>query len=246
MPRGLALVLSSFALYLSFAPAPGRGAEGVATVLGEEIAREEIASAGDESAQLAFIHDRVWSRVARHYIELNGMAATEAELAAAVAYHREFESKDRAQRTRKLEELNQRLAAEGIKAEERARLEEFRAVLRRLELRDAERDREPLPDPGRQAQLLAPWVEMWKMNRALYEQYGGVVALTRFGPDPQGARAALVADYERRGLLRFSDSGWRERLFTRLGARPSMVVPPERVDFTPYWKRPIPPSYFPD
>ena len=26
----------------------------------------------------------------------------------------------------------------------------------------------------------------------------------------------------------------------------SIVVPPDQVDFTPYWKRPIPPSYFPD
>jgi len=25
-----------------------------------------------------------------------------------------------------------------------------------------------------------------------------------------------------------------------------MVVPPARVDFAPYWKRPIPPSYYPD
>ena len=26
----------------------------------------------------------------------------------------------------------------------------------------------------------------------------------------------------------------------------TILVPPDRVDFTPYWKRPIPPSYFPD
>lgn len=246
MPGGQALVLSTLALYLALASVPGRGAESVATVLGEEIARAEIASAGDESAQLAWIHNRVWSRVARHYIEQNGLTVTEAELAEAAAYHREFDSKDRAQRMRKLVELNQRLAADDLKAEERARLEEFRAILLRLAQRDAETDRERPPDPGRQAQLLAPRVEMWKLNRVLYEQYGGVVALTRFGPDPQGARAALIADYERRGLLQFSDSGLREGLFARLGERPSMVVPPGQVDFTPYWKRPIPPSYFPD
>jgi hypothetical protein len=27
---------------------------------------------------------------------------------------------------------------------------------------------------------------------------------------------------------------------------PQIIVPPERVDFTPYWRQPIPPSYFPD
>ena len=47
----------------------------------------------------------------------------------------------------------------------------------------------------------AEWIEMWKMNGALYET---------------------------------------------LAARPSIMLAPEQVGFTPYWKRPIPPSYFPD
>jgi hypothetical protein len=55
-----------------------------------------------------------------------------------------------------------------------------------------------------------------------------------------------MADYERRGLVRFPDPAQRERIFAWLNRRPSMVTRPEEVDFTPYWKRPIPPSYFPD
>jgi len=221
-------------------------AEVVATVLGQDITRHEIAAADGERTGDTKLYDLVWRRVSRHYIEHHGLAATDAEITEATAYHREFERKDRAQRARKLVELNQRLAANDLKPGERAKLEEFRAVLARLAQRDAENDGLPPPDPSRQGKLLVPWIEMWKMNRAIYQQYGGVVALTRFGPDPKGARAALVADYERRGLVRFPDAALRERLFAGLGSRPSMVVPPEQVDFTPYWKRPIPPSYFPD
>ena len=84
------------------------------------------------------------------------------------------------------------------------------------------------------------------MNEALYEEYGGVVALTRFGHDPHGARAALLKDYERRGLLRIADPLLRDQVMAVLDAKPSMTVAPEDVDFTPYWKRPIPASYFPD
>jgi len=84
------------------------------------------------------------------------------------------------------------------------------------------------------------------MNKALYDEYGGVVALTRFGPDPHGARAALLADYERQGLLHISDPLLRNEVIAVLETRPSMVIPPDSVDFTPYWKRPIPASYFPD
>jgi hypothetical protein len=233
------------AALLWVAPPAAIGAEVVATVLGEDITREEV-GARDDPASDRKLYELVWRRVSRRYIEERGLAATPEEIAEAMEYHREFAARDRAQRARKLEELEQRLAADGLKADERERLTEFRRVLGRLAQHDAEQERLPPPDPARQGKVLAPWIEMWKMNKALYEQYGGVVALTRFGPDPHGARAALIADYERRGLLRFRDVAQREHLYAWLARRPSMVTPPEEVDFTPYWRRPIPPSYFPD
>jgi hypothetical protein len=222
------------------------GAETLAVVLSQVITRDEIAASDGEQARDIKLYELVWRRVSRHYIDEKGLAATGAEVAEAVEYHREFAARDRVQRARKLVELDERLAANGLKPDERARLEEFRRVLTRLAHHDAEQDRLPPPDPARQGQLLIPWIEQWKMNKALYEQYGGIVALTRFGPDPHGARAALMADYERRGLVRFSGAAQRERVFTWLNRRPSMVTRSEEVDFTPYWKRPIPPSYFPD
>jgi hypothetical protein len=231
---------------LALAPQATLGADVIATVLGQVITRDEIAATEGERARDIKLYDLVWRRVSRHYIDLQGLAATPAEIAEATEYHREFAVRDRAQRARKLVELDERLAADSLKPDERARLEEFRKVLTRLVQHDAEQDRLPPPDPARQGQVLIPWIEQWKMNKALYEQYGGIVALTRFGPDPHGARAALMADYERRGLVRFSDAAQRERVFAWLNRRPSMVTRPEEVDFTPYWKRPIPPSYFPD
>jgi hypothetical protein len=231
---------------LALSPQSTLGAEVVATVLTQVITRDEIAAVEGEQAGDIKLYDLVWRRVSRHYIDEKGLAATGAEIAEAVDYHREFAARDRVQRARKLVELDQQLAADGLSPDERARLEEFRRVLTRLAQHDAEQERLPPPDPVRQGQLVTPWIEQWKMNKALYDQYGGIVALTRFGPDPHGARAALMADYERRGLVRFPDPAQRERIFAWLNRRPSMVTRPEEVDFTPYWKRPIPPSYFPD
>ena len=235
-----------FAASLALIPQATLGADVIATVLSQVITRDEIAAVDGEQARDIKLYDLVWRRVSRHYIDVQGLAATPAEVVEAVEYHREFAARDRVQRVRKLVELNERLAADGMKPDERARLEEFRKVLTRLAQHDAEQDRLPPPDPARQGQLLIPWIEQWKMNKALHEQYGGIVATTRFGPDPHGARAALMVDYERRGLVRFSDVAQRERVFAWLNRRPSMVTRPEEVDFTPYWKRPIPPSYFPD
>jgi hypothetical protein len=234
------------AAFLALTPQAALGAETVAIVLSQVITRDEIVAAESEQAGDIKLYDLVWRRVSRHYMDEKGLAATGAEIAEAVDYHREFAARDRVQRARKLVELDQRLAADGLKPDERARLEEFRRVLGRLAQHDAEQERLPPPDPLRQGQLVTPWVEQWKMNKALYDQYGGIVALTRFGPDPHGARAALMADYERRGLVRFPDPAQRERIFAWLNRRPSMVTRSEEVDFTPYWKRPIPPSYFPD
>ena len=242
MKRPFVLLAGLLALAASVALA----ADTVAVVLSQVITRDEIAASEGQQARDIKLYDLVWRRVSRHYIDAQGLAATPAEVAEAVEYHREFAARDRVQRARKLAELEERLEADGLKPDERARLEEFRRVLSRLARHDAEQEQLPPPDPARQGHLLIPWIEQWKMNKALYEQYGGIVALTRFGPDPHGARAALLADYERRGLVRFSDASQRERVFTWLNRRPSMVTRPEEVDFTPYWKRPIPPSYFPD
>jgi hypothetical protein len=239
-----ALVILSAAI--AFGPLGARGAENVATVLGEPISRSELVGPGGDAAEMKRLFDLVWRRAARRYVEQNGLAATAEEVAELAAYHREFERKDRAQRARKLEELNQRLAAVDLDAKQREWLEEFRAVLARLARDDAIGAALPGPDAEERAAMSGPWIEFWKTNQAIYEQYGGVVGLTRSGPDPQGARLALVRDYERQGLIRFHDAGLRGRLLAWLAAPPPLVIPPGEVDFTPYWRRPIPPSYFPD
>ena len=220
--------------------------EVVATVLDARITRSDLAAATDDRPRARKLLALIWDHVAAHYIASRGLEATDAEIAELAAYDRRFEAKDRSQRARKLDELDQRLRDEALSGDERARLQEFRATLRRLARYDAERDKEPPADPKRRAASYASWVEMWKMNKALQEEYGGVVALTRFGPDPHGARAALLRDYEERGLLSIADAALRSEVRKTLAARPPAVVPPDRVDFTPYWKRPIPPSYFPD
>jgi hypothetical protein len=232
---------------LAFAPRCGLGADDeVATVLGKSIQRVQLTGGESEYEQAGRLYDLVWRAVTAHYIEYHGLAATAGEVAEFAAYDREFDRRDRVQRARKLEELDQRLAAGDPDEQQREWLEEFRAVLTRMAQRDADSGPSTESDIERQVERYAPWIEMWKMNRAIYERYRGVVALTRFGHYPHGARAALLEDYERRGLLHFSDAGLRERLFALLAARPSMVVAPGDVDFTPYWKRPIPSSYYPD
>ena len=83
--------------------------ESAAKVLGAEITRDELEAAGDATARVARFRDRVWEKIYPHYIEERGLTATAGDIAELVAYHIEFERKDRLQRARKLEELNARL-----------------------------------------------------------------------------------------------------------------------------------------
>lgn len=223
------------------------GAQELARVLGEPVERAGLPGAGQGGVpELAALYDRIWGAVSRHYVAENGLAATPEELAEFAAWHREFERRDRAQRARKLEELEGRLAADAAEGAERARLEEFRAVLQRLARADAERDGAPPPDPAAEAATNAQWIELWKLNQSLHVRYGGVVALTPFGPFAHGARVALLEDYERRELLTFGDPALRGRFYAPLHKPPAVAVDADQADFTPYWRRPIVPSYFPD
>jgi hypothetical protein len=230
---------------LAFAPAGGAASEAVARVAGAEITRSELAAEEDETARAASFRDWVWKRVYAHYVLERGLSATAAEISEVRAYDREFERRDRAQRARKLAELTERLAREDLDPGERAWLEEFRSVLIRVAEHDAGSDRAG-PDAAGERALLSSWIEFWKGNRALYAEYGGAVEVTTAGPAAHGARVALLADYERRGLVQLFDRRLRDRLFELLSRPPRRVVPPDEIDFTPYWRRPIPPSYFPD
>lgn len=227
-------------------PLGAQGPDRVATVTGTPITRGDLAAGTRAIAAEARLLELLWPRIASDYVAGHGLAASPAEIEEALAYHREFERRDRAQRARKLEELGKRLAQTGLAPEERAWLEDFQATLRRLAQADQDRAAIPPPSSNRLRARIGPWVEMWKLNRAIYERYGGVVGLSGWGPWPHGARAALIADYERLGLIEFADTELRERVYALLRQPPPMVVPPDRVDFTPYWKRPIPPSYYPD
>ena len=239
-----AMNLMSLLIIALFLPAamPVVADDRVASLLGEDIMRGQLVEVGGGAArQFAAL---IWPRIVRNYVDGHGLAATAADLAELKAYDEAFEKKDRAQRKRKLAELDQRLQSDDLNPEQRAHDEDFRSVLQRLERHDAEADVQPRPDSAAHAANYTPWIEMWKMNKALYEQYGGVVALTDFGPDPLGARAAMFADYERQGRLNFYDEPLREQFFAMLAEKPRRVVKPGAVDFTPYWKKPIPSSYY--
>jgi hypothetical protein len=206
----------------------------------------EALDAGRPDACAAALLRLLRTRAEQQYIAEHALQARPDEIAAVRAYEVAFERHDRSQRERKRSELEARLAQAGavMSAAERARLVEFQAVLARLADYESDVDAglaeapPPLPDA-----TIASWVEQAKLDRALYRRYGGIVAVRPVGLRAHGARAALLADYIAREAITLADPQVAQHFRALLHAPPAIVFEGTEPDFTPFWLRPLAPSY---
>lgn len=180
------------------------------------------------------------------YIEEHALYATEAEIEAVFAYERAFRSHDRLQRSRKLLELEARLASGPLATEERSRLEAFRTVLARLARYDADVDAgiEKLDVLPRET--AAAWVQQVKLDKQLHRRFGGVIGVRASGLYAHGARVQMLRQFVPRQQIEWLDSTFRGAFERVLGAAPTITYRGQQAEFTPFWLRPIPDSYMHD
>ena len=240
--RSLILIAASWLIITAFKALAQPGELPVAQVFGDEIRCSDL-RAHEPRACAAALLRRVQVQVIRDFVEHNALNATPVELNRLTEYNRAFERHDRAQRWHKLAELKTRLASESLTTDERKRLERFRDVLIRLAEFEADVDagteaREPL-DP----EISRGWVETAKVNALLYSRYGGIVGVMAYGPYAHGALTKLIAEYIECGAIRVLDAGVARFFQAALQAPPHIVHPKGEPDFTPFWERPITPSY---
>ena len=214
----------------------------VARVFGEEIRCSELRAREARACAVALLR-RVQVQVIREYVEHNALNATPVELERLAEYNRAFERHDRTQRGRKLVELETRLVNDSLTADERRRLENFRDTLTRLAAYEADVDagieeREPID-----TEVFRGWVESAKVNALLYSQYGGIVGLMAHGPYAHGALTRPIAEHIECGSVEILDARVATFFQAALRAPPRMVHPQGEPDFTPFWERPIAPSY---
>lgn len=216
----------------------------VARVDGHPIHCDALPEALDRCAR--GLLGRMRTSAERAYVEAHGLVATEPEIEAVFAYERAFRMHDRSQRSRKLLQLEERLASSALEADERSRLEAFRTVLARLARFDADVDAgveqlHPLP-----REAAAVWVEQAKLDAALQRRFGGVVGVRASGMYAHGARAELLRRHLGMKRIEWLDSSFASVFERTLGAPPSIIYRGAVPDFTPFWLRPIPASYMLD
>jgi len=182
------------------------------------------------------LQDLVWQDAARRYIDTKELKATSEELKEMADFIRKSEEEGRRRRAGEIEEVEKKLQSADLAGEERRTLETRAKTLRAL----AENDRWQADHPEEARKILEgvhrPWVEGAKMDAALYREFGGVVAITKFGQVPVGARSALLRRHAKEGTLEIADPSLERRFWASWDVPPRWVAAPDKVDLTPFWK----------
>jgi len=189
------------------------------------------------------LHQIVWQKIFKDFVKQNNLQATENEIQEFADYQKRFIEEDRKRRQKRLEDIKNQLKSNQIIQSQRSVLEREKATLDSL----AENDRRMKamnirPSASLLKQIYVPWIENWKVNKAIFEKYGGVVATTKFGPDPVGARKMLIKEYAEKNKFLILNKELEKAYWKMLSDKPGYITAPDKVDFTPYWKRPLQPE----
>lgn len=173
-------------------------------------------------------------------IAARNIGATNEELREIADYMERATASDRVRRSKDLQRFEQQLAEGGQSPQEQERIEKRLKTLRSLAEHDKRLETMPKPPADMLRMIHTPFVEAWKYHKAIHEEFGGVIASTKFGPDPVGAKAALASRLEQAGQLEITIPTLREAFWQNLRTAPRFAVEPDKVDFTPFWKLPLP------
>ncbi len=82
------------------------------------------------------------------------------------------------------------------------------------------------------------WIDRWKLNRALYEKYGGRVIFQQAGLEPLDAYQKWLEDEERAGNFSIDDPHWREAFWEYYKPRYHHFAKLPDPFKAPFWSRP--------
>jgi hypothetical protein len=189
---------------------------------------------------VAELQSAILREIQAHYIRIHNLTATDDEVLEMKTFQDKFMAQDRIRRQRDLEKVEAQLAENHLPAPEREKLESRLATLQSLAGHEKNRENMPELTPEMNRMIHAPWIEAWKYHQAIYEEFGGVVSGTKFGPDPVGAKQALARQLEETGELAITNQTLKEAFWKSLAAPPRFAVEKDAVDFTPFWRQPAP------
>ena len=186
------------------------------------------------------LYNLVMIEVMSDYAERGKLKATDEEIREYKNYQDQFMAKDRIRRQKKLEETEILLKDTTLSPTEREQAEKRRSTLLSLAGHEKHTDEMRQSTVEELRSVYGPWIEAWKFNKSIYDKYGGKVAITKFGPVPTEAKKDVLSQYEKDGKLLIFDEGLKSNFWSRVAEPPHIEAKPQQIDFTPYWKKPLP------
>jgi len=150
----------------------------------------------------------VLRRLTDRYAAQQGIRVTPAEVRA-YALHVELTlARDRERYFARRDKLARELAAPGLPDPRRQALaSELESTNKAIEALAPSRRTEDAADARAREEIAAAFVRQWKINRALFRQYGGRVVFQQGGPEPLDAYRLFLEEHQRRGDFEIVDKG---------------------------------------
>ena len=206
----------------------------VADVLGEKIYLDQLGTAhrgsaldaipppgaaAQRRAQGESLRTRVWQAVFDDYARRHSIAATDAEIAAHIKYQQRLATSAEDERAQQRAALAKELKSPGVSAKRRQELQEQLNSLDRLAQFEASRAHE-LQDPAvrkfneeAQRAIATQQVREWKLDQALFREFGGRIGFKRNGWQPVDAYRKLLDQYETKKMFVVHDKELRAAVF---------------------------------
>lgn len=169
-----------------------------ARVLGEEI------RTGDPE-ELRYL---ILGRLTDQYAADRGIEVSPEEIDAYIEHMEALRAKDRREREARRDQIQRELNAATLGDAERSALIEELDSLNQL-LRDLDTTSETPQDSAEDAEarrtVAAAFIRQWKINQALYRDYGGRVGYQQGGPEPLDAYRRFLEAQQTRGAFEILD-----------------------------------------
>ena len=233
MPARL-LLLSLFG-FLFVLPTHAAGEAGdlpLAVIFGEKIYDKDLVTPGAKpgaaaidpaSAQRArgeVLRARVWKAVFEDYARERRIAPTEAEITSHIESHQRIRVRLDAERVEQRAALIAELKSSGLTETRRKAAQQHLDTLNQLAEFDTKRAQE-LSDPARrkmqqvaERHVAEYWVRGWKLNQALYREFGGRIIFQQAGWEPIDAYRKLLDQYAAKQAFVVRDPALRAAVYS--------------------------------
>jgi hypothetical protein len=148
------------------------------------------------------LRNLVWSSVFRDYAEKRKIEPTQAEIDSQIRSQKKFLAEDKVRREKQRQELIAELRSPGITETRRQQAQEYLDTLNSLRDHDTRMEQER-KESGHEKmwqeseqRVARVWVTQWKVNQALYREFGGRIIFQQAGWEPIDAYRSLLDRYK--------------------------------------------------